>query len=365
MPSLSSFNDFVKATGPKVATDPNKIINDATKNTYFVGRMLKGRDAAQSVQSGQKIIDRVQLTDSGTAEFFHPNDDLDIQNVDVMQSVEVNWRFIADHYSYTEQEVVLNVSGDPETYYKNLLKSKRMACETSTFNKMENQLWAAASNANMETATGKEPYSIPAFITEDGLAPTGFTTVETLSPTTETGWRNQVATYDPANVTDEADGLIPAMDSMWLDVRFIAPSGGPQEYFENDMLQKMVIATNKDGVVLVQRLTRDSNDRLVPANNLGWVAGRVTYAGLPIEYVSTLNTALVNGGAAMTADQPWFYYINLAYLYPIFHTEMYMREKEPMQHPRQPFSYVVWKRTYYNLFCLSRRRQGIIVPSNV
>ncbi len=362
MPSLASFNAFVKATGVKVASSPDTIINDAVKNTYLLGRMLKGRDAAQSVQSGQKIVDRVQLTDSGTAQFFHPNEDLDIQNVDNLVSIETNWRFVADHFAYTEQEITLN-SGDPQTYYKNLLKSKRQACQTSLFNKMEDALWAAPSNSGMESSSGKIPYSIPAFITADGGAPSGFSTIETLSPSLNDGWQNQVENYDPSNITDTNDGLVRAMDRMWYKVRFIAPAGGPSEYFENDMLQKMVIATNLDGVTLLQQLTRDANDRLTPANNLGWVAGKVTYSGLPIEFVSTLNTALVNNGAAMAAGQPFFYYINLMYLYPIFHTEMYMKEDEPMKHPRQPFSYVVWKRTYYNLFMQSRKRQGIIVPA--
>ena len=40
-----------------------------------------------------------------------------------------------------------------------------------------------------------------------------------------------------------------------------------------------------------------------------------------------------------------------------------MKEKPPIQHPRQPFSFVVWYSTYYNLFCMSRKRQGIIRPA--
>lgn len=359
MPSLANFNAFVRATGVKIATSPDKILNDATKNTYMLGRMLKGRDAAQSVQSGKKIEDRVQLSDNGTFQFMSPNEDLDIQNVDNLTPIEVNWRFAVDHYSYTEQEVELN-SGDAQTYYKNLLKSKRQACKTSTFNGMEDALWAQPSKSGMESAGGKIPYSIPAFITTDGLAPSGFSAVEGLDPSTESAWRNQTETYDASNVTDPQDGLVRAMDRMWHKVRFVAPSGGPQEYFDNDMLQKMVIATNLDGITLLQSLTRDANDRLTPANNLGWVAGKVTYAGLPIEYVSTLDTALLNSGAAIPSGQPWFYYINLNFLYPIFHSRKYMSEKDPKEHPRQPYSYVVWNTTWYNMFCRSRKRQGLV-----
>jgi len=362
MPSLQAFNDFVLATGVKVATSPDEIVNDAVKNTYMLGRMLKGRDAAESVQSGQQIVDRIQLNDVGTAEFYQPNEDLDIQNVQSLISINVNWRFIADQYAYTEQEITLN-SGDPQTYYKNLLKAKRQACETSLYNKMEDALWSQPSNSGMESSGGKIPFSIPALITADGLAPAGFTTLLGVNPSTEPGWQNQTENYDPDNVTDTQTGLVRAMDRMWHKVRFIAPRGGMQEYFENDLLQKMVIATNLDGITLIQSLTRDANDRLTPANNLGWVAGNVAYAGLPIEYISTLDTALVNNGAPMETGRPFFYYINLNFLYPIYHSDKYMTEREPMANPRQPFSWVVWKTTYYNIFMRSRKRQGLITPA--
>lgn len=362
MPTLESFNAFVKATGAKIVTGPNTIINDATKNTYFIGRMLKGRDVSMSVQSGQTIEERIMLSDAGTAEFFYPNEDLDIQNVDNLITIKVPWRFIADHYAYTEQEITLN-SGDPQTYYKNLLKSKRQACKTGTFNKMEDALWAAPTSSGMEASSGKIPYSIPTFITPDGLAPSGFSTLQTINPTNERNFRNQTEKYDADNITDPKTGLVRAMDRMWHKVRFVAPRGGPQEYFESDLLQKMVIACNLDGITILQTLTRDANDRLTPANNLGWVAGNITYAGLPIEYVSTLDSAPINNGSAIEEGKPWFFYVNLQYLFPIFHTEMYMKEKAPMQHPRQPFSFVVWSRTYYNLFMQSRRRQGLITPN--
>lgn len=362
MPSLAAFGDFIKSTGSKIVSSPQKIVNDATLNTYFIAQMLKGRDVAQTVQGGQTIKDVVQLTDAGTGVWYDPNEDMDIQNVDVQTSLEIRWRFHADHFTYTQQELELN-SGDAQTYLKNLAKSKRQARTTSTFNQLETALWAPASNADMELSTGKRPYSIPAFITTDGLAPSGFTTVAGINPSTVAGWRNQVETYDPDNVIDLWDGLLMAMDKMFMKVQFEAPQGGPAEYFENDKLMKMKIATNLDGRALLSALTRDGNDRLVPADNLGWVAGNITYAGIPLQYVKALDTALVNSGAVITAGEPWFYYVNLNYLFPVFHANRYMKEEAPKDHPRQPFSKVCWSDTYLNYFCQSRRRQGIIVPA--
>ena len=354
MPSLSAFNNFVKSTGEKIKTSPDEIMNDAVKNTYILTRMLKGMGASDVVQAGSKITDRIMLRDSGTAVFYNPNDDMDIQNPDTLRSVEVNWRFMANHFSYTEQEVNLNQSGDAQTYYKNLLKVKRQQAVTNSYNFMEDNLWSTPSNADMEAANGTKPYSIRSFFTVDGLAPSGFTTVETLSPTTESRWRNQFEDYDAADLTNPDTGLVNAFDNLFMKCRFISPR--PGEYFQDDKFQKMMIATNRDGRALYLRLTRDSNDRLV-GNDLGAQQSQLDYAGLPIEYIASLDDA------GWAAGSPRFMFINLAWIHPIWHSTEYMKEKEPIRHPRQPFTWVVWNTTYYNLFCSSRRRQGVIFPT--
>jgi len=355
MPSLSAFSNFVVSTGNKLKTGPNEIINDATKNTYIISRCLKGMSIADAVQSGQRIIDRILLSDVGTAVFYNPNDPMNISNVSALKEQRIDWRFLADHFSYTHQEVVLN-SGDPQTYYKNLLKSKRQQCITSSFNKMEDAIWATADTATMEAQNGNVPYSIPAFVTENtnGL-PTGFTTIMGLPVAGNPNWDNQRRSYDPLDLTNPETGLVRSFDLMFMDVQFKAPRSD-KEYFESDELQQMMIATNKDGRALYLRLTRDSNDRLV-GNDLGAQQSGLGYAGLPVEHISTLNDERWSNG------QPRFYFLNLKYLHPIWHSSEYMKEEAPMADAQQPFSFVVWTSTYYNWFCASRRRQGIIYPS--
>ncbi|MGD9631422.1 MAG: phage major capsid protein [Pyrinomonadaceae bacterium] len=355
MPSLQAFTNFVLATGNKLKTGPDEIINDATKNTYIINRCLKGMGAADAVQSGQRIIDRILLNDVGTAQFYSPNDPMSIQNVSALKEIRIDWRFFADHYSYTQQEVVLN-SGDPQTYYKNLLKAKRQQCVTSSFNKMEDAIWDTPNSATMEAQNGTVPYSIPCFVTENtsGL-PTGFTTVMGLPVTGNTNWDNQRETYDPTDLLNPDTGLVQAFDEMFMKVRF-RPPRNEREYFENDELQQMMIATNRNGRSIYLRLTRDSNDRLV-GNDLGAQQSGLGYAGLPVEYIATLDNA------GWTDGQPRYYFLNLKYLHPVWHSTEYMKEMAPMNDPNQPFSWVVWKSTYYNWFCQSRRRQGIIYPS--
>lgn len=353
MPPITAFNNFVLSTGQKLRTGPDEILNDATKNTYIISRMLKGAGAADVIQSGTKIVDRLMLNDTGTGVYYDPNETLSIENIDTLQTIEVNWRFFANHFSYTEQEVNLN-SGDQQTYYKNLLKVKRQGMVTDTFNTMEEKLWSSPVNADMEAATGKLPFSLRTYVTVDGLAPSGFTTVQTLNPTTQSRWRNQFSDYDSTDLTNPDTGLVQAFDEIFLKCRFKSPR--PGEYFENDEFQQMGIFTNRDGRMIFLRLTRDSNDRLV-GNDLGSQNTGLAYAGLPVEYIAELDNA------GWTAGQPRYEFLNLKYLKPVWHSEEYMKEKEPIRHPNQPFSWAVWSSTYYNLFCSSRRRQGVVFPT--
>lgn len=354
MPSIHALNNFILSTGKKLKTKPDDILNEATKNSYLMRRMLKGQTAADTVQSGQSIIDRIMLRDNGTAVFYNPNEDLDVQNVDNLTAIELDWKFHANHWSYTQQEAVLN-SGDAQTYYKNLVKAKRQGATTDTYNDMEEALWDTTNFAQMESNSGKVPYSIPFFVTDDGLAPSGATTIHGVNPTTESAWRNQVETYDSTDLTNPDSGLVQAFDEMFMKVRFRAPRS-TAEYWEDDALQQMMIATNRRGRALYLRLTRDSNDRLV-GNDLGGQQANLGYAGLPVEYVAELDNA------GWADDQPKFYWLNLKYMRPVWHADEYMKEEEPLRHPRQPFSWVVWHSTYYNICCRSRRRQGIIVAS--
>lgn len=363
MPSLQAFDSFVKSTGQKIKTGPDQIINDAVKNTYMIERMLRNTGNAQTIQSGERITERIMLKDAGVADFYSPNESLNIQNVDTLTRIDVNWRFMHSHFSYTEQEINLN-SGDRQTYYKNLLKSKRQAAKTDAYNLMEETLWRTPSAADQESESGKIPYSIPCFVTADntitvngearGSVPTGFTTVETVNPTNEREWSNQLETYDVNSVTDPDVGLVQAFDNMFLKVRFRAPRS-EAEYFERDELQQMVIATNREGNNLWLRLTRDANDRLVNAD-LGAQQGSIGYRNLPVEYIAELDQQL-------TAGEPQYYFLNLKYLHPVYHTQKYMAEKEPTPSPLQPFTHVVWTDTYYNLMCVSRKRQGLIYHS--
>jgi hypothetical protein len=57
-----------------------------------------------------------------------------------------------------------------------------------------------------------------------------------------------------------------------------------------------------------------------------------------------------------------YWFVNGQYLTPIFHSTRYMKKHDVMRHPNQPFTWVQPVDCWWNLFCNSRQRHGIIAP---
>ena len=391
--ALSTFADFVAATGPAYLTSAEDVVNEAVKNNYILRRFLRGKAPSEIIQGGSTIKDTIMFDEDNTAVFYHPNASFSWTNPQVLQSWEINWRFLADHMSWTDQEIELNAtSGMTRTArhqtYKKLKRSKERRLWTSLLNKMEDQLFAVPQTADMETATGKQPYSIPAFLNENtnglfysGAVETGktaWTTVEGINPVTHTKWVPQQGRYtsvDPAT----SDNLFEAMDQMWLDVKFVPPPT-MQEYFDNPTLNAEFIACSKRGLTVYQQMLREAQDTFVTSSRQDPAFNKPTYSGVALEYVSNLDTAalyqattgtnpytteLDGGGGATDGEDagPRYYFVNANYMKCVFHTSRYMHKKAPMVHPNQPYTTVCPVDSWYNVVCRSRQRQGLISPT--
>jgi hypothetical protein len=346
--ALLEFNDFVTATKPKKISPTTQILNDTAKQYYAIGDMLKGRGNEEVVQNGQKIIDMVRLDTSNSFQFYKPNQNLQPRGVDVLSQLTCNWRFAATNFAYTQEQVSLN-SASPETNWVRLLSSWRSAMQQDMWDGMETALWADADNAEMETETGNTAYSIPAFVTDDGLAPAGFTTVMGVNPTTKVNYRNQVEEYTAGSFTTTA---FPAFDRMWQKLNWQQP-GSSQEWFTSTEWRKFKIFTDLNGITQMTDLLRQSNDRLTTPTDAGGY-NMPTYGGIPVKRVVELD--------AKAFANPKFFWIDARFMFPVFHSDRYMVEESPIRGgPNQPFSWAVFTNTYYNIFCRSRRRQGIVV----
>jgi len=428
---IQTFNDFMNATGPTYLTSADSVINEAVKNTYALSRLLKDKTSEATIQGGNSIKDVIMFDDSSTYDHYLPNDTFNWRNAQVLDTVTCNWRFSIDHMAWTDHEVELNAGeGAGRDYvksqYKRLKRSKEQRMWTSLMNGFEDDLWRTTfgNSSEMESAGGKLPFSIPAFITEvpdagnpfglRGGSPLGWSSVMGLAngSSGERRWTNQISYYDPGaadpnlalatkpdieNVRDngtttysaEVGGLITAFDDMFLKVQFTPPSTR-QEYFEKPTLNRQMILCSRLGLNQYKQALRASNDTLVSYQDAAYNAP--AYSGIELMYCSNLDNAAIfpkgstsriaadtdlasnavsstvgatETGTGVTDSGARYFWVNGNYLTPIYHARRYFEKHEVLRHPNQPFTYVQVVDCWWNLFCNSRQRMGIVAPLNL
>lgn len=376
--ALNTFNDFMDTTGPSYLSGADQIVNEAVKNNYLLRRFMRGKGPSETVQGGQKIKDTIMFDDASTHQFYQPNDTFSWQNPQVLTDWEIDWRFSVDHMSWTDQEIELNTGGQGRNArhqtYKTLKRSKEQRLWTSLLNGCEDAIFNVPVQADMEGAGGTKPYSLGCFITENdsGGNPLNWTdTIQNIDPDAEAKWANQTGTYIGGG-QDSAlySRLFEAFDSMWMDVKFVPPPSH-QEYFENPQMNAMFIACSKKAQVLYVKALRESQDTFVTSSRQDPAFMKPQYAGVDVEYVSSLNTMAAYAppsgtvGVAETAADiigARYYFVNANYMKYVYHTSRYMYSHPTMRHPNQPFTTVKPVDSWYNFICRSRQRQGIISP---
>lgn len=374
--ALQNFNDFMSITGPSIYSGPGEFLNEAVKQTYSFSRFLKGANENKNFQGGDQIKDYIMFDESTTAQNYQPNAAFTWSQPQVVTEVAASWRFTTDHMSWTDQEIELNINGgaNEKVQYKQRKNIIRNRMWTSLANFLESKIWAdpQSAQAQMETASGLNQYSIPAFITEDttDYHPNGWTTILTVDPATQSKWRNQVSTYDyddPADTSGNGNGLIDAFDSMYRKVKFIPPNFH-KEAFEKEG-SRYTIFCSGGGLDLMKRLLRDRNDTLVKKQDAAYP--RPQFDGIDLEYVAYLDTATIDypgSGTSTTElnatpDGYRYWFVDHEMLLPFFHTKRYFYGKEPYFLPQQPWTWVQPTDLWWNLWCRSRQRLGIIAPS--
>lgn len=357
--ALSLFADFVLLTNQYnlEANTESGILAEVQNQTTLTSDMMKGKSGAKIVKTGKSVRAFSQFTAGNGAAFYQPGDSFTAQIEDSVTSMEFQFRYLHDSFSYTKQEVELNMGGTDSaginSQTEDLLKAKRQNQRVGMHNLVDAAWWTTPAVATMETAaTANRPYSIRAFITEDGLHPSGFTTLATI-PSTQTRYRNKVANYT-AGAIDTT--LKPAFASMWKKVNFKRPPLMAQ-YFQDTNYAKFLILTDVNGATKYQQLTEEANDRLVgDGKDLGVYADELPYNNIPVRYITEMDNL------GYSSSQPRYFWINTDFLYPVWHTSGFFAEEPPMNDRSQPYVYTVHVDLWYQLICTSRQRLGIVCP---
>lgn len=374
--TASAFANWQALTRENKLRSSETILNDVARNTYSMGDLLVGQDKGEIVRGGKFITERLRLTSAGNFGAYTPGQQRTPSRGSTIQTINIPWRFYENNHPYTDAEIELN-NGDDYAAYSSFKKSIDQELEADHYEGLEDTLWAVPHAANMETgsagagtATPGAAYSIPTFVTEDGGVPKGtgtFTTIQGLSPTTYSNYQNQTATYG-TDLSDATTGLFAAFDQILAKMMFQPPPGA--KFYEKDAMADVVIFTNTDGLNRFQGLLRSANDQ-TRAGPQDPSYGMPQFKGLPIRRVSALDTALLEQNpigtlttAVYPSGRPRFFCINRKFLFPVFHGKHFMEETLPISGgASQRDTETLFKVSWFNLCCRSRKRQGLIRPS--
>lgn len=362
MSSFPSFHDFNVATRDVRVVDDKMIHNEATKNTYLMGRLLDGLDLKKQIRGGKRLVDHIDTGTGNTYGPYSPGQEENPTGTDSLKEIAVLWSFNRAWYTYDEEEEDAN-DGDPARYI-NLKKAYEARCLVDVLNGQENQLLALPNYERMELGQKpRQPYSLLALVTRDGEVPSStnggvasgssdWSTLMTLNPTVEDYWKNKFDTYDASALDDPDDGLVTKFGKVIRSAQFEMPTALRRYSNAQDdtkSMRKQLIITSNDGIAVYEARMRGLNDRMRVIND-PHIAGP-QYMGIPIDYVSTLDDL------GWTTGQPDYIGFNFNYMYPCFHAKWFLTQKITDGGSRQPNRHVAWKFITWNLFMNSRRRQ--------
>lgn len=353
MASLDQFSDFfVESTGPAFFSGPDHIVNAAQLRNYEIsGRFFNSK---QNVQGGNQIKETIFFDTPGTAHTYDPGETATILNTQGLKTITVNWRRIRDYVTANESELDLNEGGGRDAMFHQFARLRATKLDrmwTGLMTKVERLMVATASNADMEANSGKEPFSTFATVTSDGLAPAGFTTVQSLNPTTHANYRNQTASYTAATPFDIDNGIIGGFDNMQLLVRFKPPTMQVNR-FENTDLSKHVIWTNREGKRDYKKAVSFRND--IQPNGKD-PAFETVYDGVPVEAPDVLDDQ-----SKFTSGSPDYLFINMEHLKWISHSKHFFEIGRGMRDSRTPDTEVFWVDLWGNLINTNRRAHGYL-----
>lgn len=299
-----------------------------------------------SFDAGPEIQFNVILGTNESARFvpLGATDRVNIKNV--MTTGKIGWRHVTWNWGIERREIAMNRT--PRKIV-DLTKTRRMASFGSAVELFEQAMWRAPALTN-ET----DPYGIPTWVVKsntaataanndgfNGLAPSGFTTLAEINPTTNTRWRNYATQY--TNI--DFDDLVPKMRRA---SRYTAFKPLVQNMPTYDLGRDYGYYTNYTVISAFEDLLRQQNENM--GNDIAAKDGDATFMRTAVTWVKEL-------------DQDTTDPIYGLYWGELFATGLrgeWMRETPLPIVPNQHTVSATFTDCTFNIMCRNRRRQFVI-----
>lgn len=340
--------DLVAATLPVLG---RLKVTDLTRDVQKLPAFMRLFQESQIDYQGGKSIQINALTKpSNNARFKGLYEvDPDLNQDDALDTGQVPWSFADFVWGYDENEMDVN-SG--EAMIQDYVRLKRYRAGVGWALFFEDWFWATPPSISDTKTPLNLRYWVQKNVTATGLdgttgggsfngiAPSGYTTVGGINPTTQTRWRNY--TYKYVDVSD--DDLLTKMRTMVRYINFEPIPGlnygqhaGATPRHEHLMPLKILTA--------FERLAETRNE------NLGYdfAVRTPTMGRAPMTWAPQLDN---------DTDDP-IYTIDWSAFQSVLLKGKWMKELPAIRAPRQHSVWLNWVESRWNLICWDRRRLAV------
>lgn len=284
-------------------------------------------------------------------------DSVDIPSL--MSQLSINWRHASAPWAFNYQEVLMNRG--PALVF-NIIKPRRVDALISLAEEIESKAWSLPAVGDTLL-----PWGIPYWVVYtasaapgsfSGGAPSGYTTVAGINPTTTPNFKNYSCTYSNPTKTD----LIQSMRTGHRKTRWRSPTKindyakgtyGNLRYYTDDTTY---VGFETAGEGQNENLGRD----LAPFGNykdgMQNIEGVLTFRRHPLIWVPQLDDTSVFTSSIATNP---IYGIDHSTFYPVCLAGDFLRESEVLRSPNQHNVYRIFVDLTYNYLCVDRRRNQI------
>ena len=309
--SQTVFQSYIsKRVGPALITRPDDFENYASFRNYpLTARLMQH---SMKFERGDSIEFRAMTGDNGTAQTYSPGTAATVTIHDNTAKGRAHWRYLRGSASWTDAQVkgvegTTNASALAQTYINQADETINEAV-TSVINAVETKFVATASNSDMEAAGGLEPYSIFASVTSNGLAPSGFTTVHNINPTTIEGYQNAAVSYTVSSKFDQSAGILASFDTAYQLIEYRGLNGSMNKFLKNLNLSNVAALTNREGRSFYIEALRGQNDLSKVSVGDGAIL-RPVYGSAEVVAVDAFDRE-----STFTAGSPEYLWINFSKL---------------------------------------------------
>lgn len=301
---------------------------------------------------GQGVKRNIMTKTAGAAGhhgLFHKDN---VNIADLLAQISVHWVQADTYWAWEYREMLDNRGAARIT---NIIDPRRAGAMLDLAEELEEKAWT------LRGATDSlSPNGIPYYVVQNatagfnGAAPSGFTTVAGINPTTTTKWKNYTDTFAVLNRTD----FLLKVKRMLRRLRWRSPITSK----DMKMAENLRLYTVEDAVEQCETLAEGQNENL--GNDLGSKAAgsgggrgvrmegdQVTIRRHPIIWVPELDE--------QTSNTP-FYAIDHGTFKVYVRKGDYMRQSKAIRAPEQHNTFIQWTDLSYNFLCLNRRRNGVL-----